>query len=166
MFQWLNAVNHYRGCHNYCMHEKGKAYQRWEHADSHQHIVKLVKFLSKTRKFLMLVDPEFSTQLNENFNRLKLIFAPKFICWGYSFEARVSCAALQVNMDDWIVRLRTRLGLPPLSPENLRHFMLSVNEYEGTRRQRRRQQKRAVDHQVPAELAPYAYRRNPYHDGA
>ena len=126
VFQWLNAVNHYRGCHDYCTHEKGKAYHRWQHAESHQHVVTLVKFLSKTRKFLILVDPNFSTQLNENFNRLKVIFAPKYICWGYSFEARVSCAALQVNFKDWIIRLRTRLGLPPLSPENLRHLNIII----------------------------------------
>ena len=163
VFQWLIAINHYRGCHCYCRHEDGAACHRWQHAGEHRHIVALVKFLSKSRKFLMMVDPKFSTQLNENFNRIKLMFAPKYICWGYSYEARVLCAVLKTNVPDWIVQLRSRLGLPPLFPENLRRFMLSVSEYEGSTRQRRRPQKRPVEHPVPVDQRPYAYRGNPYH---
>ena len=128
--QWMNCVEHFRGDHSKCRHEE-KECQRWQHAGKPEQEEKLRKFLTNTVKFVRMVDREFSTQLNESFNREKSKWTPKEICWGPSYHARVCCPVLQHNRGpSWPLPLARDLGLPPLPPRNLRSYLCSEHEFE------------------------------------
>ena len=162
VYQWINAINHYRGCHVYCKHGQEKPCVVWQHATDAGKVQLLLDFLRKSAKFLRQVDPRFSTQINESFNRRKTIFAPKNVCWNYSYNARVLMAALLQNEEDGILQLRAFMGLPPLLPENLVRFMRTANAFEHPRVKPRRPGFRTAAIAVPPEEALYAYRENPY----
>jgi hypothetical protein len=98
--------------------------------DNTELIQKLDAFLAKTSWILQKCDSEFSTQINESFNRGKLEYASKDLKWGFTWIARMSCAVLDRNHPFWKLELRRRLcctmGLPPLS--DLVEMMLAAEE--------------------------------------
>jgi hypothetical protein len=116
---WKNTVNHYQGNHEECP---------FKHTKNTPNVIqdeevaqKLTKFLETTAWIPKCCSGQFSTQLNESFNRTKLKYAAKDIKWGFSWKARMCCAILDRNADPgtcWKLDLYDTLGLPPLSPEN------------------------------------------------
>ena len=162
---WHNCINHYKGDHTKCRHKEDQVCQVWSYANSQEHVKLLEGFLKATEKFVRKVDLAYSTQRNESFNLRKTRYAPKHVCWQWSYLARVMCAVLDVNEGPvWKLRLLSRLGLPQLSPANARFFMVKEAEFdkhlnEETKKKRTGAQQVAMT----PEQARLAYKENPYH---
>ena len=112
---WTNCYRHYMGDHTLCLHED-RPFKIWDRAADPDAITQFKSFLDSTKFIIEYCTTEFDTQSNESLHKLKLKYATKDIKWGNSWKARMMCAVLDRNMNNWKFYLYNKLGLPPLSP--------------------------------------------------
>jgi hypothetical protein len=113
---WRNCIFHFKGIHDHCPFEHDDEIPV-RLGDDPVVDAELTELLKKTSWILESCNPEFSTQLNESFNRGKLKYATKDVKWGFSWEARMCCAILDRNCPYWKLHLYDKLGLPSLSQD-------------------------------------------------
>lgn len=78
----------------------------------------LEEFLLKTVFIVDTCVEHYTIQANESLHRLKLKYACKDVKWGFTNEARMTCAVLDRNEIGWKLKLKyDHLGLPPLCPD-------------------------------------------------
>jgi hypothetical protein len=167
---WRNAALHFSGHHEGCpcQHDPKQAPPAvWSRAGNAESMQLLRDFLKKTEKVVELVDGEFSTQLNESINRSKTSFADKDRQWRGSWEARMACAVLDRNVENWRLTLYDRLNLPELSGtslfilENLekrrlaRKVMKTSTEYRNKQRAKRKAERKEAKQAPPAKKLDY-----------
>jgi hypothetical protein len=113
---WRNTIDHLTGYHENCPfpHEPVRIAINQHQGDL---IALVIEFLRKTEWILECCDSRFATQINESFNRAKLKYATKDQKWGFTWDARMACSALDRNRPSWKLNLFDRLALPPLTPE-------------------------------------------------
>lgn len=114
--QWHNAVAHLMGDHRGCILGHKKETRIWEKLQIPGVREELAAFLRKVEWILSSCVSEYSTQINESFNRTKLKYATKSVRWGLTFEPRMCCAILDRNMKYWKLELYRRLQLPEMDP--------------------------------------------------
>jgi hypothetical protein len=172
---WRNCIFHFKGIHDHCPFEHDYEIPV-KLGDDPAVDAALTKLLKKTSWILECCNPEFSTQLNESFNRGKLKYATKDVKWGFSWEARMCCAILDRNCPFWKLHLYDKLGLPPLSPDNrnkivalekkrlAKKLLNSSNEKanEEKRKWKERKNWRAENISEAGNQIELAYRGNPF----
>jgi hypothetical protein len=109
---WMNSTNHYCGVHSKCPMQHATRPVVWAKGKDPKAVGLLNEFLTKTCYIIRCVVGEYSSQLNESFNRGKSKFANKDTNWGMTWEARMCCAVLDRNVDNWRLQLMDRLQLP------------------------------------------------------
>lgn len=120
---WMNALQHFKGNHSKCIHQKyANKSQEWKEITNWgKNVTKgkengLYNFLSATIPFVTKVDHKFTSQANEGFHSVKGILAPKSLAWGTSWVGRMAIAVLRTNEPDIYLQLiRTFLNLPLLT---------------------------------------------------
>ena len=108
VFQWKNALEHYCGHHEHCLHGDC-ATTTWDLAGDMAAREALKKFLTASQYIVENCERRFSTVRLESFHRLKVKYAPKDVHWGKSWEARMMCAVLDVNKPRWKDELLERI---------------------------------------------------------
>lgn len=132
---WQNALRHYTGNHEKCLHdkiqfddnddeddnEKKKTKRKsftWKNKHNPQAVNALKELLKKTSFLFDKVGLSTSTQLCECLHSLKARLASKQINWQSSWRARVCAAILDINEGyGWRLKLYERLKLPELNPD-------------------------------------------------
>ena len=109
VFQWNNALEHYCGNHQHCLHQECST-TTWDLAGDMAARDALKKFMKASQYIVEKCERRFSTTRIESFHRLKLKYAPKDVHWGNSWEARMMCAVLDVNKPGWKDELLERLN--------------------------------------------------------
>ena len=112
---WLNAARHYVGDHRQCQHPPNSTPYIWKHARKQENVDALIRFLDASSPLFSKCQTEFSTQMNESLNSVKVHFAGKDYAWVNSWRGRVCCAILQVeDPEGWRWEAEARLGLSSL----------------------------------------------------
>jgi hypothetical protein len=151
---WRNSWNHFMGIHDDCPFQHHQA--SGVLIDKEELRATVAKFLDDTSWILECCAPEYSTQVNESFNRSKLKYANKDVRWGFTWKARMACAILDRNCANWKMRLYHMLHLPTLSREavgalkriegaRLHLKFLSLTEGYQRTRKKMRDARRAAD---------------------
>jgi hypothetical protein len=109
---WKNSLEHFKGNHQQCPREHvgpiGPPLVRTREAEK-----ELRAFLEKSAKYVTRVRNGFDQQMNESFNGLKAVYAPKSRSWKVTWRFRTQCAILQMNStdQDWRLALAERCGI-------------------------------------------------------
>ena len=128
---WTDSLAHFMGDHRLCEHGH-KECPVWRYKDDPNAVKLLKEFLEQTQFIPEAVSHEYTTQSNESFHLLKLLYATKDIQWGFTWGARMRCAVLDRNWPHWKEALYDMMHLPRLSEEIL--TKLRKDEEERLRR--------------------------------
>ena len=93
--QWSNTVEHLRGVHEFCRHERD---QDFAHRDiTEDERLSLGKVIDSCHKYIDLSRPGLHTQNNESLHALMAQLASKNTAWKGSIPARLGLAILRKN---------------------------------------------------------------------
>jgi hypothetical protein len=146
---WNNSAEHLCGNHAHCPkpHDPKRPPKIWAGASDPVKKALLVAFLKKTEFIVVHVVGEFSTQMNESPNRGKTKYADKDRSWKGSWPARMACAVLDRNVENWRLQLYARLNLPPLS-ENSLWLLWSMEQTRLSRKAKRISEEEIIKRQA------------------
>lgn len=114
---WLAATDHFSGVHKNCPDPTHTGYT-WKHCKDETAKNNLNLLLIETSDILKTCDPDYTTNVNENFHSVKAHLAPKLYSWKAGWVGRISAAILQYcNPYMWIYDARYYLNLPCLPPK-------------------------------------------------
>jgi hypothetical protein len=114
---WCGTIQHLKGDHRLCSHQRVKAGYLWSGAGSPILEELLLTFLERSGDILTKVDVRYSTNYNESVNGTKSRFAPKNFAFTVSFPVRCCLAVLSRNdPKEWYQKLRRRVQLTVLPP--------------------------------------------------
>jgi hypothetical protein len=166
---WMNAYDHYCGCHEKCPFEH-KDKGCWTPMQQPEVQKVLRDFLGETKPILAKCKSEFSTQTNESLHRLKEKYATKDIKWNSTWEARMACAVLDRNLPFWKLKLYRLLALPKLPPGALIQRIVAerdritknFNKSSASKHLRRTITNR-LNSMANRRLGAIDYKKNPYY---
>ena len=94
---FLNAVEHYSGNHENCIHPPDHVDFTNDQIDDVHTKEVLYQFLQQNLYIIEQCDPIANTQHNESYNNTRARYAFKQMTWRSSFLARTFVAVLEVN---------------------------------------------------------------------
>lgn len=123
---YYHMPEHYTGNHSHCIHNNNTKLRLYSGSNKTYFKEKLNKFLKENDHYAQKINPNYNTQNNECFNRLKTKFLSKNIKYSTSIELRLSEAVLEWNDENWTNKLMEKLNIDKKN---------SINQFINSRKQ-------------------------------